>query len=479
MRALSTPLSIALLALVSAGCSRATMEADDTATAPEAPLSGDQCAETPDCPAGLNCVGGACLKFCNLDADCGAEHCQLFPGGTLGYCLVADGPAPAAPNPPGEGSDTPTPAAPDETPNAPGPADPDAPVDDGAPPDPAEPPADGPADKPEPPADEAPPDAPPDPPPPDTETPPAPPADCRYPAAGDVIAVGRTMPHYRWATARDGQGNIVDFDLERFHCDPAWAQYSVAAFIVGAGWCSACVDYDRALAPIGQSFESAGGLFVFIEVEDVNYNPADSAVAAQIVQHAYGNGPGLRLGDADTQPSPMAIGQSSIVGSYPSAFVVRRSDMQVIVDQASSNFTLDYVQIARDAANGPGPAPGPAPGGDCVEEPGEPDDDAGQAVPLVDGELTGGICNGAADFYSIRAPGAWHVDLIFAYADADLDLYLWDTARQGVAVGPDGNPLGSDSADDNESFDGFGPATLQIVGWEGARAPYRLRFSSP
>ncbi len=476
----SSPLAPGLVVLLAwlGGCSTATLPDEEVERAPDAPeapgaagsdLTG--CNAEALCPDGLTCVGGVCLRFCHADADCGTGSCVPFPGDQLGFCNASTAPAP----PDGFGG---TPSGP--APDAPGEADPPPPDDPGAggtapPVDPPQEP-DGPGDKPDPPTDEEPPpDSPPETP---AEPEPPPPADCRYPAAGNEISVGGTMPHFRWATAVDGAGNTVDFDLERFHCDPMWDRYSVLAFVVGTGWCSACVEYDGQLAGLAASFEAAGGLFVFVEVEDAGYNPADSADAARIIEHSYGNGPGLRVGDADTQPSAMAVGQSSIVQSYPSAFVVRRSDMQVIADQNSSAYTLDYVQLARDAASGPGPSPDPGPvGGDCTEEPGEPNDAAGQAVPLAAGELSGGVCGADADFYRVSSAGWWHIDLRFSHAQGDLDLYVWDAARNDVAVGLNGRPLGSDSADDDEAFDGFGPATIQIVGYEGAHAPYRLRFA--
>jgi thiol-disulfide isomerase/thioredoxin len=473
-----TPLVLAALLGCAGGCSNVPAEADaatpEAATGPET-TGGERtaCDDALPCGPGLECVGGVCLQFCHGDAECGTGVCVPFPGGRIGFCDAARGPA-------GKTPDDSTPLAPDEAPaDAPPDAPPDAPLEES----PDAPSPDAPAPD-APPAAEPEPEAAPEPDPapepePAPEPDPAPPADCRYPAAGADIALGRTLPRFRWATARDPRGAAVDFDLERFHCDAAWDRYSVLAFIVGTGWCSACVEYDAQLAGLAQSFEAAGGLFVFVEVEDAGYRPADSQTAAGIVARSYGDGPGLRVGDADTQPNAMAIGAASIVRSYPSAFVVRRSDMQVIADQGASAYTLDYVGLARDAAAGGGPDPAPGPvGGACVEEPGEPDDSAGQAAPLGGVEIAGGLCNAAPDFYRIDAAGAWRVDLRFSHADGDLDLYLWDTARGDVAVAPDGRPLGSDSTDDDEALDGFGPATLMIVGYDGAQAPYRLALTA-
>jgi thiol-disulfide isomerase/thioredoxin len=284
------------------------------------------------------------------------------------------------------------------------------------------------------------------------------------------------MPYLAFPNARDAANTVQPLDLESFHCDPAWSRYSAMAVVIGTGWCSACVEYDAQLAQVAAAFEAAGGLFVMVEVEDANYAPVDSAGAWRILDRSFGDAPGLRVGDADTRPSPNTLSSQGIVASYPTAFVVRRSDMRVIYDQAREAYTLDYPAIAREAAGGP--APGPDGGGACAEEPGEPNDTSDQATPLPPGvEVGGGICDRAPDYFRIDHAGAWRVDLTFRHADGDLDLYLWDAGRNDVAYGNNGRPLGSDSADDDERFSGTGPATLQIVGYEGARASYRLRLT--
>jgi thiol-disulfide isomerase/thioredoxin len=435
--------------------------------------TGGVCAETTECPAGQSCVGGVCLQLCTSHQECASSHCAPFAGSTVGYCSMPGGAAP-----PGDDPGT-APAPPDDPAGEPSPPFDPGPGDEpgGAP----APPADGPGDKPPPEDESGPaPEAPADPPesPPDTPEAPdsEPPAACRYPAADETIALGRTMPYLAFPNARDAANTVQPLDLESFHCDPAWSRYSAMAVVIGTGWCSACVEYDAQLAQVAAAFEAAGGLFVMVEVEDANYAPVDSAGAWRILDRSFGDAPGLRVGDADTRPSPNTLSSQGIVASYPTAFVVRRSDMRVIYDQAREAYTLDYPAIAREAAGGP--APGPDGGGACAEEPGEPNDTSDQATPLPPGvEVGGGICDRAPDYFRIDHAGAWRVDLTFRHADGDLDLYLWDAGRNDVAYGNNGRPLGSDSADDDERFSGTGPATLQIVGYEGARASYRLRLT--
>ena len=447
---------LCFLSIVLGACANAVPEA---AAPSQEPGSGDTPCGGAVCSAGQTCVNDLCLSLCRQDAECAGGTCVFFPDAAFGYCAAGDlvGIVPES-NPDAEvpperlGPPTSVDAGGANRPPAQGVPPPDA----------GPPPADVPPDNTPPP-----------------EVAPQPP--CAYPAAGNQIAIGRTMPHVRWATARDANGAVVDFDLERFYCDAEWARYSVAAFVIGTGWCGACAAYDAQLADIAASFEAAGGLLVMVEIEDENYTPADSQMAFRIVQHSFGGGPALRVGDADTQPMAMATIGSSIIQSYPTAFVVRRSDMQVIANQSDSAGMLDYVQIARDAAADvgppPGPDPGPGPAVQCVEEGSEPNNGVRRAVPLTVGEHAGGICDDTPDFYLIQTPGPWHVDLLFQNAVGDLDLYLWDPLSRSQLFGNDGSALGSYSEDDNEALDGVGPVALQVVGYEGAHAPYRLRFS--
>ncbi len=307
-----------------------------------------------------------------------------------------------------------------------------------------------------------------------------PPPPCRYPAHGEVVRSGQVMPPLFWADAKDKDGRDSAFSLEDFHCDPAFDRYNVVAFILGAGWCSACEPYFREVAGQAQAFEREGGLLVWVETEDASYNPIDSADAYDALRGWLGGTIGYRVGDGATRPLPRALYNSPDVQSFPGAFVVRRSDMRIIADQASADFSLDYPALARENGDGgpvnpDGPDPvGPAPGV-CGEEVSEPNDDAGSASPMPRPEIVGGICGDDADFYRVEHPGFWSLRLDFRHADGDLDVFVWDTLRDAPAVALDGQQIGSDSASDGEAFDHFGPSVVMIYGYDGARSPYRLR----
>ena len=478
-----------LLVAVSSGCAEGELASGRQALPPaanEPPVEQSTCGGPDACESGQTCVGGVCLWICQIDRDCPTGVCQPFGEDETGYCAESglvepqDRGAPAPPEP-----EVPEMAAPAPAP-APAPDNEEPPPLDKPPPDPAdtpdEAPSPGPSEEPEgavpqppetePEAEPEPEEVPEAPPAPPTAAPTAPPPlDCRYPNAGRQVQLGRPMPRFEWSNALDVDRRVVPFDLEAFHCDPEWSRYSVVAFVVGAGWCSACAEYLQTIAPAAADVEAAGGLFVFLEVETADYSTANSDDAFDIVRRHAGRAPGLRVGDADTEPVGSAMRDLDIVSSYPTAFVVRRSDMQVIYDQHQDAYTLDYVAIARSAGQGP------LPGVDCTEEAGEPNDGQATATPLGDMWVAGGLCDDRPDFYRIDAPGAWVVDLQFSHRDGDLDLYLWDSQRGAPARNGVGRLIGSDSADDDERLQGSGPATIQVVGFEGARAAYRIQRS--
>ncbi|MEL6180003.1 MAG: hypothetical protein AAFS10_13675, partial [Myxococcota bacterium] len=111
------------------------------------------------------------------------------------------------------------------------------------------------------------------------------------------------------------------------------------------------------------------------------------------------------------------------------------------------------------------------------EESSEPNDIPSQAVALEEGDYIGGVCDGSPDFYSItplRPDGRWIFEIEFSQKDGDLDFYLWDPETDRAVVDGQGNPVGSDSSDDDEVFQGQGTATIKIFGYNGSTAVYNI-----
>ncbi|MEZ4467472.1 MAG: hypothetical protein R3F43_24275 [bacterium] len=334
--------------------------------------------------------------------------------------------------------------------------------------------------------EDAPPVPPPSDPPPRTpaDLPPTDPPPANPPAGGDRvyppaagINLGGTMPG--WRARRGGRERQPGgLSLRAFHCDPAYERYSVVAFVVSTGWCSACPQYLRQVASQAQAIRQAGGLLVIEESEDSGYNPIDSAGAARFLDRLIGNAPGLRVGGGASRPSVQYLARSNIVQAYPAAFVVRRRDMRVIAElrSAPGGMPIDQIAANPDRDWGAG-ADAPPRCGPADEEPQEPNNSANQAGALAAGQtINGGICGADMDFYRVNHAGSWTLDLRFRHADGDLDVYVWDTARNAPLQ--NGNQrVGSDSDTDNESFSYQGAATIAVVGYRGATSRYTLSLT--
>lgn len=307
------------------------------------------------------------------------------------------------------------------------------------------------------------------------------PTPCTYPAnASSPIRVGSTMPPLRWPTAVGPDGSVAPLDLEAVHCEDAATRPSILVFVIGAGWCTACPSYIRNVNQQAAAIEAAGGRIVWVEAQDRSYRLASSSYADQYITDLVGRSHGVRIGDADTEPTRGAIYDAPLLEVFPSAFVVRTSDMQIIVDQRSSRSFLPYARIAQNP-NGdwsnPNAPPFQSNCGPNDEETYEPNDTAAQAQVIAPGAFSGGICAAAPDYYRVDIAGSWRLDLTFRHATGDLDVYVWDEA-QGRALEIGGNKVGSESYTDDESFTHAGPALIRVHGYEGASAPYQLSLTA-
>jgi hypothetical protein len=170
--------------------------------------------------------------------------------------------------------------------------------------------------------------------------------ECAYPEETSRVRYGQTIPALSWSGAYLADNSQIDFSLYNFHCSRGYDQYKSIAFIVGAGWCPNCPDYTRRVARQQAELDAAGMLLVFIEAEDNSRRVADNEDARTILDRLIRGVPGIRAGDGISEP--VASPFRSAVSGYPSAFVVRRSDMKVIADQGRSNYVLDFRAIASD-----------------------------------------------------------------------------------------------------------------------------------
>jgi hypothetical protein len=305
-------------------------------------------------------------------------------------------------------------------------------------------------------------------------------APCAYPAGNTSITLNGLMPNVSWRGAYRADGTQLDFSLEDIHCGAEYADKTVIVFIVGAGWCQPCSDYTRELNTSAASIESSGALIIYVEAEDASYQPATTEYANTHINHLIENGPGIRVGDADTQPRASVFLNSPLTTQFPTAFVVRKSDMKLIVNQAQWNSMLPYSQIALHAEADWSNPNNPPQFENCAmgdEEASEPNDAVAQAAPIQAGTFAGGICDANADFYEITHAGSWRFDVAFSHAVGDIDVYVWNP-QTNQPLTQNGDEVGSDSGDDDESFMHSGPAIVKVFGYRGATAPYQVTLTT-
>ena len=289
---------------------------------------------------------------------------------------------------------------------------------------------------------------------------------CAYPpGATGRMAMGGVISPYRWTSAYREDGTRSEFDLARFHCDAEWDAYTAVLFVVGTGWCPNCPAYLRSIAAL--DLGARGTLVVFLESQNSSYETATSVEARSTVDRVVGRASGLRIGEADNTDVD-AIGRQT--GAVPAGYFVRRSDMQILADENALGATPPWDEMAASPdldwvarLRGGGAAT-------CTEEALEPNDTRAGAVAIDVGAFSGGICGPDDDFFRVSLSGAWQVDLRFRHSDGDLDLFVLDDLGRVVVT--------SDSADDDESVSYVGPATLRILGYAGATAPYGLTLAT-
>ncbi len=301
---------------------------------------------------------------------------------------------------------------------------------------------------------------------------------CEYPGYSGIIEPGWVMPPLFWESAFLEDGTEITFGFDQAFCEPEYADFHTIVIIVGAGWCVACPSYFREVGRIAPALQEAGALLLFVETEEIDYTPSTSANSQHYINRLVGRTPGIRVGDGETRPTARAIYNAPVVEAFPSGFVVRKRDMRIIADQQQARGMLDFVAIAMDPEaywGRPGYDPQCGPGD---EESSEPNDSEEQASALMAGQtISGGVCGADVDYYRVEAAGPWRVDLDFEHAVGDLDVYLIDEQTHGPVRGAGGQPMGSNSQDDGESFEHEGPATIMVLGRRLATAPYDITLT--
>lgn len=168
-------------------------------------------------------------------------------------------------------------------------------------------------------------------------------ATCPYPATPSRITYGDTFPGLYWFDAFREDGERFDFGVEEIFCTQS---HSTVMFVLGAGWCPNCPDYMRRVDGMANDLVAAGALVVYVEVENNAGAPASNSVAQSYANGLGLTGPSVRVGDGDTRGLATAFGR--VATQFPSAWVVRTRDMQVIASQERSQYVLPFLEIARN-----------------------------------------------------------------------------------------------------------------------------------
>ena len=290
---------------------------------------------------------------------------------------------------------------------------------------------------------------------------------CELPETTGLIGTGSVMPETAWEETYLPDGTQISFSMTDFYCAPEYEQYSSLVVILVAEWCPNCPAYMAQVAQDAQAIQEAGGLLLINVLEDNSYSPASSTTAQAMVNREIGPSVGLRVGEGSSTPS--VIYNSPIWNAVPSGFLVRKDDMVVTRNQKDDQYVINWAAAAASVGN-------PT----CTEADEEPYEinDTPASAPLIEvGGFDGGICNSGPDFFSIAIEGEWTVDLTFQNAKGDLDLYVVDENGEPLRDA-DGNRIGSESSDDNESVTYSGPSIIMVTGYNGALNTYHLELTA-
>ena len=279
----------------------------------------------------------------------------------------------------------------------------------------------------------------------------------------------------------DGNNQLESFGAVDIFCDSEWSTVDTVFFVVVPEWIPWLWEYVAYIDSLREQIEDAGGRIIFVGAQTDIGALIDLEETQQMLADATPQQSGVRVAEANSIGSLRLI-DTALVRHLPAAFAVRTDDMHVIATQSLRGTNhLPYVEIAQDPQSdwsNPGPPtirgtlPSNCPDGS--DESYEPNNFPDEAATIGVGEFQGGVCEPRGDFYYIDVEGPWRLTLEFSHAIGDLDIIALRDGAPIVGVG--GDPVGSDSDDDNEELYWSGPVTVLIYGFEGATAPYTLRL---
>ena len=311
-------------------------------------------------------------------------------------------------------------------------------------------------------------------------------ASCSYPEPtgenfNTALAHNTVVPPLEWSQAfRAKNSSETSLSLRDVYCKASFNWVSTINLLVTAGWCPACPDYLTAVANMNPELKEAGGLLIYVDVQDYDYAPADSEFANEHLSALLGSTEGYFVGDLNSQPVPRFFGQSPAIEAFPDSYVIRRRDMMVLTSQNLNRESgmIPFVDVALDPEQDWSsfePPPPPPFESICEEgddEASEPNDTIEMPGLLTEGVSNAGVCNENPDFFRIETEGEWTLTIEFNHNQSDLDLYQVDEAN------PDEALQASNGTTNTETLSGTGPATLVVVSYTRTSTLYTITLET-
>jgi hypothetical protein len=287
------------------------------------------------------------------------------------------------------------------------------------------------------------------------------------------------LPPLKWEGAYSAMdGFIAPLSMEEIYCSADYDWVKTITFMISAGWCTACPTQLRAVRDLSDELLEAGGLLVYVEVQDSQGDPADSDFAWSHLSEMLGATNGYFVGDKETQPLTRFFGRSPALTAFPDAYVVRRSDMSILtsLDLNREVGVLPLVRIAESPDEDwttimPPPFESTCAEGD--DEASEPNDSTEMAAVLEAGMHNGGICTEAPDYYLIEHEGEWTFTISFSHAESDIDIFQYAIGQS------EGDPVAvSNGTEDQETLSGTGPAVIGVFSYTRTSTTYTINLET-
>lgn len=162
---------------------------------------------------------------------------------------------------------------------------------------------------------------------------------CDYPRFPANIILGKALAPVTWDSVMDEKGNSFPFSLRDASCSVDYKGYDAFLVIVNAEWCPPCQAEIRDLAAESDVLEELRAKIVFITLQNQEGGPIDSRSASRFVSRYGDDLPSIRAGVIGSDPEQF-FNNPAIIQAFPSSFVVRKRDMQVIADSRGLEYSL-------------------------------------------------------------------------------------------------------------------------------------------